>query len=414
VVYQPNGQDVVSRRGHRYAWADLQTWSDVSWVELAAGVAPGTGAKEQQEVFVVTTGLLARWIIERFQSADLDLRVAVARLHGLFRATEEDWAAVVLRVTARGRAIPRVFSQSLGGLPHTVVCRAGGGRLLIDQRLTLPLSDEELSRWVPDGEEWLLTGGLGVWRFTEREAEYLPPLTASPALRPPPVPPAGRFPPNLAIEVRLVRDEQPHTVNALLLRDDELKPLRVFLSGHPTAERAFLVLGPGWHLLAEPGHGVSDIPFGVHLHRIGPGALYLEIGHRLQPALPGPARAEFFKTDAESLVVVRAGAAHRLSLANTVPIWSLWLSPTVNAGLPEGPLSASAMEILMQVDAVDARLKRPDLGIHDPNPEQTGLQTEAFLLEQQGKLAEAARKYWQAGDPATAAILYEQAAESET
>ena len=51
---------------------------------------------------------------------------------------------------------------------------------------------------------------------------------------------------------------------------------------------------------------------------------------------------------------------------------------------------------------------------HDANPEQTGLQTEAFLLEQQGKLAEAARKYWQAGDPAAAAILYEQAAESET
>ncbi len=413
VVHVPDGPDLVSPRGRRYGWGDLQAWPDVSWVELAAGVAPGTGAKDQQEVLVVTTGLLARWIIDRFQSANLDLRVTMAQLKGIFRPRTEEWAAVLVRVTGRGRAVPRAFSHALSGLPHTVVCRPGG-RLLIDQRLTLPLTDEELGRWVPEGQEWLLAGDLGVWQLTERGAEFPPPLRADMTLQPPPVPQEGRFPPDLGIEVTLVRDEQPRTVDALLLHDDELVPLRRFLAGHPAGERAFIVLGPGWHLLAEPGRGVSDIPFGVPLHRIGPGALYQEVGHRLQPALPGPARVGLFKVDEQSLVILRPGQAHRLSLADTVPVWSLWLGSTVAADRTSGPLSASALSILEHVDAATARVERPGLAVGAPNPEQVGLRTEGFLLEQQGKLAEAARKYWEAGEPALAARLYELAAEADT
>ena len=49
-----------------------------------------------------------------------------------------------------------------------------------------------------------------------------------------------------------------------------------------------------------------------------------------------------------------------------------------------------------------------------PAPEHAHLRTEGFLLEQQGKLAEAARKYWEAGEPAIAAKLYELAAEADT
>ena len=45
----------------------------------------------------------------------------------------------------------------------------------------------------------------------------------------------------------------------------------------------------------------------------------------------------------------------------------------------------------------------PGLAADVPAPEQAGLRTEGFLLEQQGKLAEAARKYWEAGEPAIAA-----------
>jgi hypothetical protein len=413
VVYLPDGPDVVSPRGRRYGWADLQAWPAVSWVELAAGVAPGSGAAEQQEIMVVTTGSLARWIIDRFQSADLDLRVATAEMNGLFRSPAQSWPAVLVRVTGQGRTVPRAFSQALGGLPHTVACRLGGGRLLVDQRLTLPLPDEELARWVPEGQEWLLAAELGVWQLTARGAEYPPPLRAGPALQPPPVPPAGRFPPDLRMAVTLVRDDQARTVDAMLLSDDELPSLRRFLAGQPGGERAFLVLGPGWHLLAEPGRGVYDIPFGVPLHRIGPGALYQEVGFRLQPALPGTARAELFQLDEKSLVILRSGRAHRLSLENTVPVWSLWLGPTVTADPAGEPLSAAAQAILEQVDAAGARAGQPGLAAGVPAPEQAGLRTEGFLLEQQGKLAEAARKYWEAGEPAIAAKLYELAAEAD-
>jgi FtsH ternary system-associated peptide len=413
VVYLPDGLDLVSPRGHRYPWADLKAWPAVSWVELAARVAPGTSATEQQEILVVTTGSLARWIIDRFRSADLDLRVATAQLKGIFRPQSEDWAAVLVRVTARGRAVPRAFSHALAGLPHTVVCRPGGGRLLIDQRLALPVPDEKLTRLVPDDQQWLLAGSLGVWQFTERSPEYPPPLRAPVTLQPPPVPPQGRFPPDLGIEVTLVRDEQRRTVDALLLSDEELASLRRLLAGHPSGERAFLVLGAGWHLLADPGRDVSDIPFGVPLHRVGPGGLYQEVGYRLQPALPGPARSALFKLNDESLVILCSDRAHRLSLSSIVPVWSLWLGQSVAADVSAGPLSDSAKRILEQVDAAGAQGERPDLGTGAQAPELAGLRAEGFLLEQQGKLQEAAHKYWEAGEPALAAKLYELAAEAD-
>jgi hypothetical protein len=413
VVQLPDGPDLVSPRGRRHRWGDVQTWPNVSWIELAAGVAPGTGVTEQREILVVTTGSLARWIIDRFQSTDLDTLVATAQLKAMFRARAEDWAAVLIRMTARARVVPRALPHALSGLPHTVVCRLGGGRLVIDQRLTFPLSDADLALWVPEGQQWLLAGDLGVWQLTERSAEYAPPLRADATLQPPPVPRQGRLPSDLPIEVSLIRDEQPRTVDALLLRDEELRPLRRFLTGHPAAERAFLVLGPGRHLYAEPGRTVSDIPFGVPLHRIGPGPLYQEVGYRLKPALPAPARARLFAVDERSLVVVQVGETHCLSLQNTVPAWSLWLGPTVDADPAAEPLSAAARAVLERVDAADARIKRPDVAADVPTVEQTSLYTEGFQLEQQGKLAEAARKYWEAGQPALAARLYELAAEAE-
>jgi hypothetical protein len=70
-------------------------------------------------------------------------------------------------------------------------------------------------------------------------------------------------------------------------------------------------------------------------------------------------------------------------------------------------LSASARSILERVDAADARVTQPGF---TAAPEVTSLRTEGFQLEQQGRLAEAARKYWEAGEHAVAARLYELAA----
>ncbi|MGW4064339.1 hypothetical protein ACWEGE_39050 [Amycolatopsis sp. NPDC004747] len=409
VVHLPEGSDLVSPRGRRHRWQDVSAWPAVSWLELAAGIAPGKAVAEQAEVVVVTSGPLARWVIDRSQAADLDVRVATARLTPAFPEQAGDWPAVLLKVTAPGRAVPTAFTRALTGLPSTVVCRPSGGRLLIDQRLVLPLLDADLTRWVPDGWELLLAGDLGVRRITERSAEYAPPLRADTTLASPPAPPPGRLPADLRVEVALVPDRQARPVDALLLTDDELLPLRRFLTGHPAAERALLVLGPGRHLYAEPGRLVSDIPFGVPLCRLGPGALYQEAGHRLKPTLPAAARARLFAVDAESVVVMHASGTCRLSLRSAVPVWTLWLGPTVAAEPTPDSLSAAAKAVLEQADAAGARIE-PDVPADARTVEQTGLYTEGFQLEQQGKLAEAARKYWEAGEPALAARLYERAA----
>lgn len=412
-IHRPDGPDLVSLGGRRYPWAAMREWPVASLVELAADVAPGTRTAEQHELVIVTAGSLARWMIERFHSADVDLRLATVQLRSLFRTRTSEWGAVLLRVTAQGRTVPRAFAEAIGRLPDTVVCRTGGERLLVDQRLTLPLPDEELARSVPEGREWLLAAGLGAWEVTGHGPEHPPRLGGAGRLRPPSVPLPASRPPDLGVEVRLVRDDRPRPVDARLLTDDDLAPLRRFLTGQPTGERALLVLGPGSHLLAEPGRGMDDIPFGVPLCRVGPGALYLEVGYRLQPALPGPARARLFDVDERSLVVLAAAGTHRLASRDTVPLWSLWLGPAEPADPERVPLSAAAVEILEQVDAAGARAEPFAPPADTPVEARSELRTEGFLLEQQGKFAEAARRYWEAGEHVLAAKLYELAAEAD-
>jgi hypothetical protein len=410
-VHSPDGPDLVSMTGQRYPWADLQQLPGVTWVELAAAVAPGPDGGEQREVLVVTTGGLAKWIIDKYRSADLDLMVGTAQLRSTFRARSREWPAVVVRVSGRGgHPVPAAFSRALASLPDTVVCRPGNSRLLVDYRLVLPFPDDEMARQVPAGQTWLLTGGMGVWQLTERGPEFPPPLRAARSLQPPPAPQPARFPPDLTTEVTLVQDGKARTVDALLLSDEDLVALRRLLTGSPAAERAFMILGPGYHLFADPGRDASAVPLGLPLHKIGPGALYHEVGYRVHPSLPGPARAQVFDVNPESLVILLPGRALRFSLDRAVPVWSLWLQPVVAAAGGQAALSAYAVDLLARADAADARSSVPELSAGLPDPDRAARLAEGFRLEQQGKLAEAARKYWEAGDPALAARLFELAA----
>jgi hypothetical protein len=412
VVYHPSGAEVVAPSGGHTAWSTVRSWPEVSPVELATAIGRTAAATEQTEVLVVTTGPLASWIINRFKASGLELAVATARLRSLFRRPAEEWPAVLIGVSGRGRAVPRSALEALGGLPHTVVCRHGDGRLLVDQHLRLPMPDADLATAVPADQQWLLTSELGAWRVTSRGPKFPPPTATAPGLEPPAVPVTASFPPDLRVDVSFVLDDRPLTANALLLTDDELTLLRVYLADHPAGERGFLILGPGVHLYAEPALTVADIPFGIALHRVGPGALFQQVGYRLKPALSGPARAELFGMDDETVVILGADRAYRLALTRAVPVWSLWLGAVADPpdAKPE-PLSAAAAQILDRVDAADARVDASAVTGGDGG-NRTGPRTEGFKLEQQGRFSEAAHLYWEAGEFALAARLYEQAAEA--
>lgn len=411
VVYRTAGSDLVSSRDHRLHRDHLRALPEVTMVELAAALGPHADPSDQPEVLVITTGLLASWIIERFTTADLDLHVASALLRPLFHHSADVWPAILLRVAGRDHPVRRTSLSALAGLPQTVVCRPGDRRLLVDQRIRLPLPDPELARSVPAGEEWLLSGELGAWQVTARGPETPPPVVVRPELTPPPVAPPGRVP-DPRVEVTMVPETRSQTTDALLLTDDELTPLRHYLTGHPAAGRGFLIPGPGLHVYAEPARTVGEIPFGIPLRRIGPGPLYQQVGYRLKPELPAPARAALFRVDDDSLVVLGPHRAHRLALT-AVPIWALWLgAEPVGAPAHPEPLSAAAQEILRRVDAADARVDAAAAGPDEPTAAHDDRRAEAFRLEQRGRLQEAARTYWEAGDTATAARLYEQAAAS--
>lgn len=409
-AFRPDRADVVSASGRRVPWAALRAWPEVSWVRLATGIAPGPTGGAQREYRVVTTGSIARWVMERYLGADVTITIAPARLSALFRETSS-WPAVLLRVSGSDQPVPPAFVHALTGLPHTVVCRAGHERLLIDHRLKLPLADEELAQWVPAEERWLLSGELGAWRFDRVGEESEPSLRLSAELLPPPVPMPRNVQLDLKVEIRLVSDHRPKPACALLLTDDELIRVRGFLSGHAAGDRAFLVLGAGVHLLALSGEESVGLPFGIPLNRLGPGGLYVESGYRLYPEPPTPALSTLFKLDGKSLVVVCPGSTYRFSTRHTVPVWALWLGDTVPAAAES--LSPAAREILDRVDAVRPETTAPELAKEPVTPHVTRLRTEGFLLEQQGRLADAARKYWEAGDPELAARLYELAAEVE-
>ncbi|MFD1930524.1 hypothetical protein ACFSKW_03430 [Nonomuraea mangrovi] len=413
--YTPVGGALRGPSGHRVDLGQVERWPEVGWVELAAHAPLAAEGGAQREVVVVTTAAIARWALNRYHDGALAMRVSSVRLEPAFSA-EQGRPAVLLRVTGGKGALPRAMLNALARMPYTIVCRAGERRLLVDHRAALPLTDADLAARVPEAESWIMGGPeQGVWRIADRSAEMEPPLGLSPAIQPPARPAPERRPADLAVRVRLVRTPGGGDAeDAKLLTDADLRVLRSYLSGNPAAERAFLLLGDGHHLLTEPGGGAGALPFGVPLRVAGPPGLYVESGHALRPALPPAARARAFGLDGRSVVVVCADGSHRLALRNAVPVWALWLQelPAVDAASPAGALAA----LLDRFDAME--LPRPDPVAQAPaGPAVVAaveLRAEALALELAGRYAEAAHKYREAGDPHMAGRLYERAAAQES
>jgi hypothetical protein len=203
-------------------------------------------------------------------------------------------------------------------------------------------------------------------------------------------------------------------VDAVLIGDEELGALRTFLSHGPGGDELVLLLGPGRHLLTEPGGLTRPVPFGTPLTRYGRDGLYLPAGHLLRPRPPDDALVVHFGLARGSVVVVTEAESCRFSVDHLVPAWSLWLGPppTVREGL-----SSAATAVLHQLSEVD--LPAPAAG--EPTPASFGapkhepaergeLVREAVRLEQAGEFALAARQLELAGDFYRAARMYELAA----
>lgn len=405
---------LVSSTGRRTTRAEMRNWTEVSWIELAACIPLAEDGAVQREIVVVTTASIARWAVNRYHDAAVEMRFASATLAPVFHRSE-DWQAILLRITGSGRDLSRSILHSLARMPFTIVCRSGDDRLLVEHRARPPLSDGDLAAQVQPGESWILGGpDQGVWRITGRSAEVEPPFRPVATLMPP-RPAVGRLPSDLSVTMTLVRESEiGDGPDAILVTDADLRALPSFLTGSPSAEKAFLILGDGFHLLAEPGGRIGDLPFGVPLRSAGVAGFFVESGYCLRPSIPPAAAARVFGLDGESVVIMCSDGAHRLAVSSTVPVWALWLgdTPQVAVAEPTGAIEA----ILTRFDALD--MPRPDssppdtIGAREAT-QVADLRAEAFVLEQQGRYADAARRYREAGAPHLAGRMYELAAKEQ-
>ncbi|MEV5547559.1 hypothetical protein AB0L35_15750 [Streptomyces sp. NPDC052309] len=397
--------------------ADVISWPRLGPVDLLTRLPPTTpGRRARPSLSVLTTARLQPSVVRQALAFGVEVSVVPVRMRDLATGTGE--RQTLLLVLSSPEAVPHALVVALSALPRTAVCRsvAGCERLLLDVRLRPGVDDALLHSPVPDGE-WWLAGDRTEWPPLRLEA-LGPPSPAPAELVGPAAEPAGaevphRLPDGVlrapATPVRLVPDAAAGTaVDAVLLDDDELPRLRRYLPGRPLGEVAFLLPGPGHHLLLEPAGLARDLPFGVPLHRIGPGGCFVESGHLLAPPLPPTARARLFGLDDSCAVVCWTGGRHRFPLAPMVPAWTLW-APGDRIEVSEG-LSRAGQELLDALESLvgSGRAARAPDG---PTGLDTGEALErAVRLRALGDKEGAAEAFRAAGDLLEAARLYEEAA----
>jgi hypothetical protein len=410
------GGTVFEMRDGRPVTGDVTALAPIRLPELVATLmATGSPPAQLTAIYVMTAGRLARPVIRRWQRTAADVSVAQLSVEPLDSPPGSASAQVVLiSIVSRAGPLPHQAVVALTELPRTLVCRAAD-RLLLDVRFALPMDDHQIAAEVPTDERWIVGGAdSGGWRITSHGAEARPSLELSFTVPRKAAKPSSPSTAGLAADLRSLVRIVPAThpdgrADAVLLDDTELHRLRRFLSRSPLAETAFLVLGPHRHLLTEPAGLLTTVPFGVPVHRIGPGGLYLEAGYVLDPPVPMIARQELFQLDNDSIVVVCAGGAYRLALSALVPAWSLWLG---GAPEPTDGISAYGQQLLAQLAPPAAPAATLGSGRHmrQHQPDRGQLLLDAERLEQRGDLAGAARSLEECGELYRAALLYQRAA----
>lgn len=385
---------------------------------LAARLHPAA-ASPVRDVAVLLPGLATAEFLRRAVDLGLDVWHRPVRLHPL--SGPECGDSAMMEVTIRARAPGHVPSGLLAfgaRLPLSVVCRrvGDGGRLLVQHATALPIADFQLASLL-DAEHCVVADqAFGCWRL-EPLADHQPgvALAATGAgFTPENQQPLGTHTDVAPIEIRVVPSRRPgQRVDAVLLDDVELELVPLLLERHPLAEAAMVARGRDRHLLLAPGGLLDDISLGTQLACIGPGPLYLPIGHRISPELPPAARQSLLMADDRHAVVLTDGRALHFPRGALQPVWHLWAAaaPAVDLQLPAETLAALAgAEPTPEHDGAASPGARPDPMPRLPTAAPGAWRAEALRAELDNDLARAADLHRRHNEPLRAAHLYERLA----
>lgn len=404
---------------------DVNSWSIVKLSELlAAASLPPNRYQGATVLEVIAPGSLGRWILRRATALGLEVTLTPALRQPLHNKSQKGSGVLLMRLESNGQhPIPAALVHRLTSLPYTIVAAPSVDtdrqRILVDVRQRLSLASSLIEPMIPQDEIWVLgTADVGNWQLqvTGNQVDGSLLLDA-PELPQAQSPQLSAAQPPKSIPVQLVKRPSPgKQVDAVLLDDKELSWLRTLLMGRPIGEMAFILPGAGYHLLTAPGGLPSQIPLGVPLVCIGPGAIYLELGMDFYPPLPDAARHQRFHLNDHSAVAVAHQQTYRFDTAQIIPAWTLWVGevPTVKQGL-----SATGKKLLKSISQ-DLRQQEGKKGIGSifkgkavKRVEGVGLLEQAQQAELKGDLVKAAALLEKGGYTGQAGRLYERIAMGE-
>ena len=400
---------------------DVNSWSIVELAELlAAASLPPNRYRGATVLEVVTSGSLGRWILRRATALGLQVTLTPALQQPLHNQFQEASGVLLMRLQSDSRPIPTALVHRLTSLPYTIVAAPSVDtdreRILIDVRQRLSLASSLIEPMIPQDEIWVLgTADVGNWRLqvtgNQVDGSLLLDAPELPQAQSPQLPAAKTPKP---IPVKLVPRPSPgRQVDAVLVDDTELSWLRTLLMGRPIGEMAFILPGAGYHLLTAPGGLPTQIPLGVPLVCIGPGAIYLELGMDFYPPLPDAARQQRFSLNDHTAVAVAHQQTYRFDTVQIIPAWTLWVGevPTVKKGL-----SAQGKKLLKNISQ-HLQQQESKKGIGNifkrkqvKRVEEVGLLEQAQQAELKGDLVKAAALLEKAGYAGQAGRLYERIA----
>ena len=400
----------------------------------AAGLSRLPASREAELAVLAPAGRVVR-LVQRALDLGLTSTIRPVAVEPLFADEAAGGTLVEVRLRVRDRAadpyLPAMLLAALDRDRGLLVCRTDDERLLVQRGRHSALTDRQLAALVAEPVWVLADPPHGCWRLTPlgepADATTLVRLGDDVSLVPgdPIWPATDDGSPLAPAPLTVVREPTPEAaVDAVLLRDRDLRALPSLLEGHPIAEVAELVTGRERHLLLAPGGILERIPIGEYLYAVGPGPVYLPHGWRTRPRLPATAWRALVDPSTAVALVLTAARSLAFDLSRRRPVWELWAGdlPPLFVELPDGVQS-----VLVKLDADLQPPVRPPapppppppsgfrrvmerLARSRPHGRTRSWQEEAAEAERLGDLYRAADLFDRHGQPRRAAHLFERAA----